>query len=588
MNTQRTARRRATGTIAVLLCISLAAAACSDDTNNASGRTRNAALVGLINGTFTADQGGWVGAGFPLGNWGKCANGWPSLGDPANALTFGTGAATVTQSLTVPNKGSTVTLSASGRVGGNVASTYTFTMADNNEAPSTGALTGMSYTSPTASTLSVTTTAANENVTITIAAVTATSSQTGCIGPVITGASLTIVDPAAAAAAAATTTTIAPVSAATTTTTIAPVVHAECVAPTPCIVGSVDSKGRTVIFYGRADAYAVGIGHDQYNQVPIIAIQMAPNNWNGGTTGDPRLGWDDATALVATYGNSGEQWHLPYYSEQGLMCRIAQGLPASAFDCPNSVFVQPGFGTLYWSADSNPALSTAKAFWMTGAEVFTSYSTAGLFDADAWALQVSQRRSDGSAPMAARLSVRPVRETIIIPIPTVVFVPGTWPPTTPAPPDKIYQLGDIGPGGGTVFYVNPNAPDGSKYLEAMLPYWSCCSDLFGGFRYVNEWNGTDPWSNWAKAMSYRTGHGSYKADWFLPTVEQLRMMFNSTGTAYDVHMDTSQCSDYWSSQHMTSSLGGVTLDMAYVVDDGPANYLQDVTLPYCVRLIRKF
>ena len=89
-------------------------------------------------------------------------------------------------------------------------------------------------------------------------------------------------------------------------------------------------------------------------------------------------------------------------------------------------------------------------------------------------------------------------------------------------------------------------------------------------------------------MSYRTGHGSYKADWFLPTVEQLRMMFNSTGTAYDVHMDTSQCSDYWSSQHMTSSLGGVTLDMAYVVDDGPANYLQDVTLPYCVRLIRKF
>ena len=593
MNTQRTARRRATGTIAVLLCISLAAAACSDDTNNASGRTRNAALVGLINGTFTADQGGWVGAGFPLGTWGQCAGGLPSLGDPANALSFGTSGATITQSVTIPSP-STVTLSASGRVGGNVANSYTFSLADTNEARSTGALTGMSYTSPTASTLSVTTTAANENVTITIAAVTATSSQTGCIGPVISDASLAI---AVTPPATTTTTTIAPVIASTTTTTLAPVVRAECVAPTPCIVGSVDSKGRTVIFYGPAHLIFGSSAYDQYQNDATIAVQMAPNNWNASTVGDPIINWGEAGRWAAAYGAAGEVWHLPYWTEAASMCAIASTAPSGCFT--DDQHLKPGFGDIYWSGEYNQAAGTARAILFTGTNGCTTtcsqYNTAGLFsfvDASKAAVTAAGgvfSQLNWFVNSAVPLSVRPVREVTIVPVPPPPA------PTVPAPvvvAATVYKVGDIGPSGtGIVFYADPNAPAGSRYLEACRPGCFLTDGDYGivhTFSGIFRWSGIDPWYTWAGAVNRQgaiPGGGRY-GDWVLPTTVQLRIMYNAAGTPGDLHLD-SQCEDYWSSEHASASLGGVALAYAYAVGSA-ITFLTPDTNILCIRMIRKF
>ena len=54
----------------------------------------------------------------------------------------------------------------------------------------------------------------------------------------------------------------------------------------------------------------------------------------------------------------------------------------------------------------------------------------------------------------------------------LVTVPQTTPPTSAAIAPISYKVGDIGPGGGIIFYVNKENPAGSTYFEAACAGWS--------------------------------------------------------------------------------------------------------------------
>jgi hypothetical protein len=138
----------------------------------------------LVNGNFSANQGGWVGA-----NGGaSCSGGSPSLGiwGGGPQLTFSYMQNSVSQQVTISSP-SALELSflANGPNGG----TYSATISDSDESVTTGVLTAGANQ---VSNLRITTTQNNEVVTVTFAGKDALF-WAGCYGPVIRNASLTVV-----------------------------------------------------------------------------------------------------------------------------------------------------------------------------------------------------------------------------------------------------------------------------------------------------------------------------------------------------------------------------------------------------------
>ena len=117
------------------------------------------------------------------------------------------------------------------------------------------------------------------------------------------------------------------------------------------------------------------------------------------------------------------------------------------------------------------------------------------------------------------------------------------------------KIGDIGPGGGIVFYI-----EGTRCLE--------CSDLLGeGY-----------WGD-AKELckSYRGGGYS---DWYLPTKEELNYIYQNLRTSRKIGGDT--C--YWSS---SSDSYGFMKGWAQRFSDG-YQYSDSVACNFSVRAIRAF
>ncbi len=125
-------------------------------------------------------------------------------------------------------------------------------------------------------------------------------------------------------------------------------------------------------------------------------------------------------------------------------------------------------------------------------------------------------------------------------------------------------IGDTGPGGGKVFYINPVSTQGSNYMEAP----------------ANTWNGgpRDPSFTWdsarAKAGNY-TGGGL--KNWVLPNKEQLNELYRQRETVGGF-----AAAPYWSSSQ-SDALG------AWVQFFANGNQIlvdKDNTLP--VRPVRAF
>ena len=164
---------------------------------------------------------------------------------------------------------------------------------------------------------------------------------------------------------------------------------------------------------------------------------------------------------------------------------------------------------------------------------------------------------------------------------------------------KTYKVGDTGPAGGIIFYVNPNAAeDGWTYLEAAPT--NAGSDANAVF----EWGPTG--STGATGTAIGTGKsntralvalsGSYPAaeecdsyskngydDWFLPSKDEMAEMAKYQ-IEIGIWVENSGQKRYWSSSEYNSA------DYAYYYNFGNSlfsNYISRTdTLP--VRPIRSF
>jgi len=167
-------------------------------------------------------------------------------------------------------------------------------------------------------------------------------------------------------------------------------------------------------------------------------------------------------------------------------------------------------------------------------------------------------------------------------------------------PTAEYALGDVGPAGGLIFYVNPNyAKDGWRYLEA-APFdqsagatWGCFRTLIPGARGsavgTGKQNTADILATCKTPGSAADLCANFKLNgmsgWFLPSVDELTQMYVNLKLAGIGDFGNSDIADnygYWSSTQRTADMAN-HLDFA---DNGRRQHYDDKDYPRRVRAVR--
>jgi hypothetical protein len=163
-----------------------------------------------------------------------------------------------------------------------------------------------------------------------------------------------------------------------------------------------------------------------------------------------------------------------------------------------------------------------------------------------------------------------------------------------------YALGDVGPGGGLIFYINPNyAKDGWRYLEA-APFdqsagakWGCFRTLIPGARGTAVGTGKQNTLDMIAACKTPGTAADLCANfslngiggWFLPSVDELAQMYVNLKLAGIGDFGNSEYVDnysYWSSTQRTADMAN-HLDFA---DNGRRQHYDDKDFPRRVRAVR--
>jgi len=164
-----------------------------------------------------------------------------------------------------------------------------------------------------------------------------------------------------------------------------------------------------------------------------------------------------------------------------------------------------------------------------------------------------------------------------------------------------YNIGDVGPAGGFIFFENPNyAADGWRYLEA-APFdqsggakWGCFRRAIAGARGTGVGDGRQN----TRDMLAACPDGGTAADlcahlsingvggWFLPSRDELALMYRNLKAAGKGRFCDEAAADnvsYWASTQLTA-------DMAAHIDFGDAGrqHFDDKDFPRRVRAIRSF
>ena len=174
----------------------------------------------------------------------------------------------------------------------------------------------------------------------------------------------------------------------------------------------------------------------------------------------------------------------------------------------------------------------------------------------------------------------------------------------PCPPNGKCVVGNIGPGGGIVFYVAPTQQSWGQYLEVAPASWSGdYVDLYKPWcalgdsllaSYFNEpaavkKNSSKIGSGKSNfelmlltcvdgiANSVRNYRGGGKSDWFLPSADELAEMLKTSDVIADFSI-----SSYWSST--LAPLYGAWDQVIF----GGTNYTSDETMSGSVRPVRAF
>ena len=164
-----------------------------------------------------------------------------------------------------------------------------------------------------------------------------------------------------------------------------------------------------------------------------------------------------------------------------------------------------------------------------------------------------------------------------------------------------YTVGDIGPAGGLIFYVNPNVEsDGWRYLEA-APFdqsagtkWGCFRRMITGARGTAIGTGKQNTAEMLAACA-EPGSAAQICDsfilsgirgWFLPSRDELAAMYRSlkaTGAADFRDAGLPDNFSYWTSSQETA-------DMAHHIDfaDAGRQHYDDKDFPRRVRAVRAF
>ncbi|MEX2283372.1 MAG: beta-L-arabinofuranosidase domain-containing protein [Gemmatimonadota bacterium] len=164
-----------------------------------------------------------------------------------------------------------------------------------------------------------------------------------------------------------------------------------------------------------------------------------------------------------------------------------------------------------------------------------------------------------------------------------------------------YALGDTGPAGGLIFYVNPNyATDGWRYLEA-APFdqsagakWGCFRTAIAGARGTAVGTGRQNTLDLLAACAEPTSAAALCANlnlngvrgWFLPSRDELALMYKNLKASGADDFGTRGVADnvqYWASSQQTT-------DMAHHIDfaDLGRQHYDDKDFPRRVRAIRAF
>ncbi len=153
---------------------------------------------------------------------------------------------------------------------------------------------------------------------------------------------------------------------------------------------------------------------------------------------------------------------------------------------------------------------------------------------------------------------------MIVVLPVFLAVSCNSSSSEPAEEKKTYKIGDRGPAGGYVFYINPDYEEGSmdearnwKYLEAASsvyekklawgPEETCygCQTTPGSGRQnmeIFKQNGIEKFPAAEFCSKYNEGGDSFY--WFLPSVDELDLMYKNLKVKYTA-IDWKD--DYWTS-----------------------------------------
>lgn len=168
-------------------------------------------------------------------------------------------------------------------------------------------------------------------------------------------------------------------------------------------------------------------------------------------------------------------------------------------------------------------------------------------------------------------------------------------------PHTDYQPGDIGPAGGFIFYVNPNASaDGWRYLEASPvdlsagAKWGCFRRAISGARGTAVGTGQQNTQDMLSACSDRGTAADLCANyvlngvrgWYLPARDELGLMYRNLKAAGVGGFEDAGRVDnftYWASSQDTADMA-VHIDFA----DNGRQHTDDKDFPRRVRAVRAF